>query len=172
VCALRTGIESQRLDDQGKENMTQIPKMCAALVVFAFAAAARPVPAAAATGRYKTSAGTVLDTKTKLTWQQSVASSRMTWAAAKSYCASLGSTLGGNGWRLPTIKELQTLVDVSVSPGPAIDVTAFPDMPASSGFWSSTPATASPSVAWVLIFSDGSEGQAGVSQTFLVRCVR
>jgi len=152
--------------------MTQIPKIGVALVVLAFVAAAPTVPAVAANVRYTTSNGTVLDTKTKLTWQQSFSDSRMTWAAAKSYCAGLGSALGGSGWRLPTIKELQTLVDVSVSPGPTIDTTAFPYTPATSDFWSSTPASANPSAAWVVLFSDGNEGQSDMSQMLSARCVR
>ena len=72
-----------------------------------------PAWATAPSGRYTITAGTVYDTKTKLTWQQPGPSATYTWAAAKTYCAGLGSSLGGTGWRLPTIKELQTIVDNS-----------------------------------------------------------
>jgi hypothetical protein len=76
--------------------------------------------ASAPAGRYVvtnggTGNGTVYDTKTKLTWQQTVSSTTYTWADAKTYCAGVGTSLGGTGWRLPTLKELQTIVDYSQS---------------------------------------------------------
>jgi len=96
----------------------------------------------------------------------------MTWAAAKSYCAGLGATLAGTGWRLPTIKELQTLVDVSVATGPSIDPTFFPNGGPGS-FWSSTPSTADTTAVWVLSFNASvGEGQVGMSGNGSVRCVR
>jgi len=150
--------------------MKRIMKMDAALVVLLCAAPAL-TRAAAPPGRYTASAGTVTDTKTKLVWQEPFAPSTMTWAAAKSYCAGLGATLGGSGWRLPTIKELQTLVDVSVSAGPAIDPKYFPNT-GRSAFWSSTPSTADTSVAWMLAFSEEGELQAGMQTAIQVRCVR
>lgn len=151
--------------------MTRVTKACGAVAVLAWLTPAPMVRASAPPGRYTTSNGTVTDTKTKLIWQQVSPSSPVTWADAKSYCAGVGATLGGNGWRLPTMKELQTLVDASVSAPPAIDVTYFPNAP-SSGFWSATPSTADSTAVWVLLFSDGSEGQAPRSGKFQVRCVR
>src|SRR5262249_9568805 len=57
--------------------------------------------------------GVVLDNKTTLTWQQTPPMSTFTLSGALSYCAGLN--LGGTGWRLPTAKELLTLVDYSRS---------------------------------------------------------
>jgi energy-coupling factor transporter ATP-binding protein EcfA2 len=51
----------------------------------------------------------LVDGDTGLTWQQGVASSTPVWAGAQTYCTSL--SLMGNGWRLPSIQELNTLVD-------------------------------------------------------------
>jgi len=151
--------------------MTRLTRAIPALLVSMLAAPALTVQAAAPPGRYTASSGTVLDTKTRLVWQQPFAASSMTWAAAKSYCAGLGTTLGGSGWRLPTIKELQTLVDVSVSTGQTIDTTYFPN--AATAFWSSTPSTADAKAAWVLSFdASADELQAGMSGTAAVRCVR
>ena len=136
-----------------------------ALVVVALTASA---DANAPAGRYTTTGGTVYDTKTKLTWQQAVAPGTYTWAGAKSYCAGLN--LGGTGWRLPTIKELQTIVDDSQT-NPSIDTTAFPSTPA-DWFWSSSPLAGSSSYAWSVHFYDGVASNFGVSDTYYVRCVR
>jgi hypothetical protein len=119
-------------------------------------------------GRYTIANGTVYDTKTKLTWQQAVPSSTYTWANAKTYCSGL--SLAGTGWRLPTAKELQTIVDESRT-SPSIDTTAFPSTP-SSNFWSSSPLAGSSSVAWGVYFYGGNTGGLDVSNSYFVRCVR
>lgn len=145
--------------------------MRAALVVLAFTAPVLTAGAAAPAGRYTTNGGTVTDTKTKLVWQEPFAPMQMTLADAKTYCPGLKATLGGTGWRLPTIKELRTLVDVSVSTGPAIDATYFPNMPV-GGFLSSTIPANSPSSVWILLFDGGGEGESSMSNTYNIRCVR
>jgi hypothetical protein len=139
-----------------------------AVVALATVAFTRSADANAPAGRYTTSGGTVYDTKTKLTWQQAVAPGTYTWANAKAYCAGL--SLNGTGWRLPTIKELQTIVDESQT-NPSIDTTAFPSTPAQS-FWSSSPLAGSSSNAWLVDFSFGYTNNNDVSSASLVRCVR
>jgi hypothetical protein len=126
--------------------------------------------ASAPAGRYTIANGTVYDTKTGLTWQQAVSSSTYTQAAAASYCSSL--SLNAVTWRLPTMKELLTIVDDSVaSPGPTIDSTAFPATPAIA-FWSSTPwPLGSILVALGVDFSDGATDDLDRSTTNYVRCV-
>ena len=114
--------------------------------------------------------GTVYDTKSKLTWQRTVSSTTYTWADAKTYCAGVGASLGGTGWRLPTLKELQTIVDYSQS-NPSIDSTAFPSTPA-AWFWSSSPLAGSSSDAWVVAFNAGYAYYDVVSDTNDVLCVR
>lgn len=115
--------------------------------------------------------GTVYDTKSKLTWQQTASSATYSWAAAKTYCAGVGASLGGTGWRLPTLKELQSLVDYSQSTAPMIDPNAFPSTP-SAVFWSSSPVAGSPSGAWGVSFNNGNTFNGVVSYTYNVRCVR
>jgi len=119
-------------------------------------------------GRYTIANETVYDTKTELTWQQAVPSTKYTWADAKTYCAGLN--LASTGWRLPTAKELQTIVDESRT-NPSIDPNAFPSTP-SDHFWSSSPARGSSSYAWYVHFSLGNTSSNGVSNTYYVRCVR
>jgi hypothetical protein len=69
-------------------------------------------------GRYIVANGTVTDMKTHLVWQQRDDGMTRTWDSAGTYCAGL--SLDGEGWRLPTIKELQTIVDYSKT-NPSID---------------------------------------------------
>lgn len=130
------------------------------------------VRASAPAGRYSIASGTVYDTKTKLTWQQSAPAMAVGQAAAASYCSAL-SLDGPTGWRLPTMKELLTIVDVSVpSPGPAIDLTAFPGA-TNAYFWSSTPEVATSGFYWYVQFdTDAMNGYGVGSSTFSVRCVR
>jgi hypothetical protein len=121
--------------------------------------------------------GTVFDTMTKLTWEQfegALSPGGADWPTAKTFCAML--KLGGLGaWRLPTMKELFTLVDVSVDAMStmsfAIDAPAFPNT-LSDAFWSSTLAPGSPPTAWALR-ADGSNYPFGTATLSMgVRCVR
>ncbi len=128
----------------------------------------------APSGRYTigtgAAAGTVYDTKTKLTWQRSVTSTTYTWANAKSACRGL--SLNGAAWRLPTIAELLSIVDFSRSSAPLIDATAFPSTP-SVVFWSSTAVVGStPSAAWPVYFNSGFSTGNDLSTANYVRCVR
>jgi len=130
-------------------------------------------PAAAPTGRFVPSGGTVLDKQTGLTWQQAPAPMTYTWANAMTYCSGNVAALPGSGWRLPAIKELQALVDDSVAaPGPTIDTSAFPSTPAAI-FWSSTPAVQFSSAnAWSVYFDNGSTYPSATGTAENVRCVR
>jgi hypothetical protein len=98
-----------------------------------------------------------------LEWQADVPDEKFTWEEAKAYAASLG-----DGWRLPTIKELLTLVDYDRS-GPACSV--FPDCP-EEWFWSSSPVSGNTASAWSVNFDGGGTYNGGVSAAARVRCVR
>ena len=152
-----------------------IPRFLCAVAMIAVILPA-PADATAPAGRYVvtnggTSSGTVYDTKTKLAWQQTISSNSSTWADAKTYCAGVGSGLGGTGWRLPTLKELQSLVDYSQTTPPMIDSTAFPGTP-SDWFWSASPLAGSSSDAWDVYFFNGYTNYGDVSLPSYVRCVR
>ena len=140
-------------------------------------ASPRSVDAAAPAGHYVvtpgsgTGNGTVYDSKSKLTWQQTLSSRAYTLADAKTYCAGVGTSLGGTGWRLPTIKELQSIVDLSQPAAPYIDPNAFPSTP-SNWFWSSSPLAGWFDSAWGVYFYYGYTGYLAVSVWYTVRCVR
>jgi len=129
------------------------------------------VRADAPPGRYTLTTETVYDTKTKLTWQRTIPSAKFNWADAKKYCADL-ATAGGPAWRLPTMRELVTISNYSVSPG-GLDPNAFPDAQPAN-YWTSTQAPADPSSAWVGFF--GTMGintlTQPVSTLESARCVR
>lgn len=59
--------------------------------------------------------GTISDTATGLTWQQTDSAKGLNWQQALQYAEQ--STLGDyNDWRLPSAKELQSIVDYTRSP--------------------------------------------------------
>ncbi len=121
-------------------------------------------------GRYTTSANVVVDNRTRLTWQRHVPPETHTHASATSYCAGL--SLEGGGWRLPTVLELQYLVD-DTRVNPAIDPVAFPET-AVAYFWTSTMYSHPnyPGWPWVVWFSDGSATNFSPGAAYRVRCVR
>jgi hypothetical protein len=107
--------------------------------------------------------GTVADATTGLTWQKSITSGR-TWAEAKTTCAALP------GWRLPDMKELQTIIDEHRS-DPAVDPALFPDTP-DEGFWAATPLAGTTDAAWFVSFAAGIAYNSRVDHLYNVRCVR
>lgn len=68
--------------------------------------------------------GTISDEATGLMWQQQDSNKGMDWESALNYCENL-SLAGYTDWRLPTAKELHSIVDYSRSPdttqSPALD---------------------------------------------------
>jgi len=112
--------------------------------------------------------GTVVDTATRLTWQQRLDGTRRSFAEATAACAAL--PLAGGGWRLPSMKELQTIVDETRT-DPAIDPAAFPETP-SEGFWAANPLAGMAQNAWFVTFANGIAYNAVVEHPYSVRCVR
>jgi len=112
--------------------------------------------------------GTVMDNSTGLMWQQGEGGQK-TWEDALTYCEDL--SLGGHvNWRLPNIKELDSINDDTVY-SPAIDTNFFPDAIASA-YWSSTTDANYSSTAFRVYFSNGSVYSGNKSSSYYVRCVR
>jgi len=114
--------------------------------------------------------GTVTDNATGLMWQQDGSAIR-NWEGALSYCQE-GGWANHTDWRLPNIKELESIVDDTIPyPWPTIDAVAFPNTP-SSWYWSSTTYADDPDYAWGVYFYDGSVDGDGKDGDGYVRCVR
>lgn len=91
--------------------------------------------------------GTITDNYTGLIWQKIQPTALMTWEEALAYAKTV--SLGGKtDWRLPNIKELQSLNDVSLVK-PSFNKTFFPNV-VSGNYWSSTTLYQTTGKAWDL----------------------
>ena len=113
--------------------------------------------------------GTVTDTQTGLMWQQATDAGTMIWKSALSYCEGLGLS-GYSDWRLPTRKELRSIVDYSRY-NPSIDTSYFPNTH-SSDYWSSTTHALGTDYAWSMYFDYGYDNYSLKSYGGYVRAVR
>ncbi len=77
---------------------------------------------------------TTIDNNTGLEWQQSNLRKFSSFSEASSHCEDLNYG-GHKDWRIPNVRELFTIVDLSKSE-PSIDSAYFPDTP-SDIFWAS-----------------------------------
>lgn len=139
-----------------------------ASVAIAFMLHSERGQAEAPSSRYTITASTVYDTATALTWQRAAAASPKSWDNANSYCASLN--LDAGGWRLPSVKELLTIVD-ETRKAPAIDPVAFPSSPPEY-FWTSSTMAGDGATAWYVNFAAGVSSTETKALSFDVRCVR
>ena len=125
--------------------------------------------------------GTVTDTCTGLMWQKDTADvngsgaieidpfpgDRLSWQEGLKYCQSLD--LGGHDdWRLPNVRELQSLVDYGRAL-PCID-PAFGAL--SLCYWSSSTYVDIPGDAWILNFFSGNVDYLGKTYSYFIRAVR
>jgi len=138
--------------------------------------------------------GTVIDNNTGLMWQRcsvgqnndstcSGSATTHTWFRAsgtydaaynpssESVCGAL--TLAGNSdWRLPSKKELRSIVEYGVPyPGPTIRSDFFPNT-VDSCYWSSTTYASNPGNAWEVYFDRGFVDSYYKYYDDYVRCVR
>jgi hypothetical protein len=87
---------------------------------------------------------------------------------ATTYCSDL--ILDGGGWRLPTIAELETLVD-SGEHNPAVADDVFHHI-SSSYYWSSETRSSNSEYAWIVYFHYGHSDYSIKTGNSNVRCVR
>jgi hypothetical protein len=114
----------------------------------------------------------VLDKETGLVWERTPTLQVTTWSNARLACT--GRTIGNRkGWRLPSVVELSSLIDRSVSPGPTLPVGhPFVGVLAAS-YWSAATYAVNPIDAWYVYFGDGFTGEANkTGSSGPVWCVR
>ena len=97
----------------------------------------------------------------------------MSWSDAQTYCSCSGA-----GFRVPTVKELASIVDATVTSGATINQTMFPNTPAVA-FWTSSPYVGPPSPSagssgnmWEVDFSSGYSYYDDLRNGGRARCVR
>ncbi len=124
---------------------------------------------------YDIDSGTVTDLRTGLVWEQNPDVAVYAFVDGAAHCADL-SLAGRDDWRVPSVKELQTVVDESRR-SPTIDTSAFPDT-ASDVFWTSSPIELY-TAAWFVDFDsgwvyyhDGDFMYHDLENEYRVRCVR
>jgi hypothetical protein len=113
----------------------------------------------------------VTDNITKLQWQDDATASTTTanWATAITTCDNLD--FGGfTDWRLPTIEELESIVNYGASaPAKYSEFLNF----ASNSYWSSTTYASNSSSAWSVDFDGSSDGlDDKMFSYYYVWCVR
>lgn len=124
-------------------------------------------PAAA---HYKVTDEIVRDQWTALTWQRVLDGAARSWTAAAAYCAALNLGEFSSGWRVPSYKELLTLVDRRRYL-PAVETAAFPEAP-SEFTWSSSSCAFTGACAWGVDFAWGGSDYKATGAAHPVRCVR
>ena len=125
--------------------------------------------------------GTVTDNTTGLTWQKCSAGQNndaacsgtaqtYEWWQAYSYCKGLSLAGYRYGWRLPNIKELESIVDLTAF-NPTINTTYFPNTQTNFYQSSSTDYDGSSDV-WAVYFYHGVTTYLPKTLPAYVRCVR
>ncbi len=119
--------------------------------------------------------GTVTDNDTGLVWQQGQDDGLVTWIShALDACTEL-SLAGKGDWRLPNIKELESIVDDTRS-SPAIDTTYFPSTNSDCYNSSTSPFGIGPNedYRWLIDFTDGTVYRRTSTTSYYcyTRCVR
>lgn len=126
--------------------------------------------AKAPAARYVVAADTVTDVVTGLRWQRATSAAKSNRAGAAAYCAQLALDGAAGSWRLPTIRELVSIVDRRATQ-PAIDTAVFPATKFDL-YWSSTAAAGKPGLGWGIAFSQGDTYYQQPGYLGWVRCVQ
>jgi outer membrane protein OmpA-like peptidoglycan-associated protein len=126
--------------------------------------------------------GTAFDKTTNLTWMRCALGQTwdgvncqgvpqlLQWETAMQMAKT--TTFAGQGnWRLPDLTELQSIINRNCE-NPAIDLIAFPNVPPSSVYWSSSTITDPSSGAWSVNFYDADDYWGYLYDYNAVRLVR
>ncbi len=113
---------------------------------------------------------TIYDKSTSLLWQDSKANAKlsMTYRKAQDYCSKLVIDKNSD-FRLPTMYELQTIIDYK-NYDPAI-VKGFEHV-SNEAYWSSTPFADDDRVVWLIHFRKGERYVKDMHYDRYIRCVQ
>jgi hypothetical protein len=119
---------------------------------------------------YTVGVGVVSDNYTHLMWEMPKPVEKQTLAEALARCEKLN--LGGSSdWGLPSMNELQTLVDVTAE-NPAIDSAVFTDETGENGAMDWSSSTTDVGNYWVIQWQGGVTPSVGEQAFHRSRCVR
>ena len=115
-------------------------------------------------------ANTYTDEKAGLIWQDDVAAENVKgyWDDALEYCDNLRLNKHRD-WRLPTVRELYTLIDLNADDPAAIEQLAHV---ASGDYWSGSVCVSDLADAWLVYFEDGVVNHYSKTRKRHIRCVR
>ena len=112
----------------------------------------------------------VLDKETGLVWEKSPDTNLQLWGAVQAFCVH--RVVGyRKGWRVPSVEELASLLDMSNYPRLPIG-HPFTNVQYSYGYWSATIVASATSNAWSVSMLDGVMYSVPKSQGGNIWCVR
>ncbi|HKC94701.1 MAG TPA: DUF1566 domain-containing protein [Nitrospira sp.] len=113
----------------------------------------------------------VRDDETGLVWERTLETTELSWTDARAACAD--KDVGGRkGWRLPSISELASLVDPSMTAGSTLPLSHPFTNVKTDVYWSATTLAGNPNSAWLVFFDTGKVTHAFKTITFHAWCVR
>jgi len=113
----------------------------------------------------------VRDNETGLVWEKTLQTDELSWIDARAAC--INKDVGNRkGWRLPSVPELASLVDPSISPGPTLPIGHPFTNVQLDVYWSATTNIHNPTSAWLVFFDSGKVSTGYKTITFHVWCVR
>lgn len=114
--------------------------------------------------------GTISDHFTGLMWQKVPGTDSLSWEKALQYAENL-NLAGFSDWRLPNIKELNSINDESKN-APSVNTTLFPTVK-STRYWSSTTQKGQTANAWFIDFQNfGLTSYFAKTKGYYALCVR
>lgn len=132
------------------------------------------IDATSATENFIRQQAKVVDNRTGLQWQACALGQHWSGNQCRGQAQLMNwqqaSALEQQGWRLPTLRELARLTELSCQQ-PAINLAVFPDTPPKD-FWTSTEFASNPDNAWLVNFHFGESHTDNKQRKAYVRLVK